>query len=92
MTDHECTKCEEGFIDGGCGACAGSGEGLHDGSTCSSCGGSGEGGGFCDCEAGQDAESNAESAAEDAAIDRYERKQEYEQHQWENDPRWDHMD
>jgi len=37
----ECEKCEEGIVHGTCGTCAGSGEGMADGTTCRSCGGGG---------------------------------------------------
>jgi len=46
-----CEECEDrGYIEGSCGVCNGSGEGMYDGSTCWSCKGSGVETIECNCE------------------------------------------
>lgn len=45
----DCENCEgTGFIEGSCGQCNGSGEGMYDGSICGACKGSGVGYEECD--------------------------------------------
>lgn len=44
MHEHEEMECQHEETErGGCSTCAGSGEGMHDGTFCGSCNGSGEG-------------------------------------------------